>query len=113
MLGSLSGWDIRILASDIDTEMLSRAEAGIYSLESLADIPERMRRADFLRGYGDREGLVQVHPELRRIIEFRRINLNGDAWPPHRHFDVIFCRNVIIYFDRPVRSGSSSGLPNA
>lgn len=99
-LGPAHGWDIRILASDIDTEMLGRAEAGIYECEALCGVPERIQRAHFLRGYGNRAGLVQVQPEVRRMVQFRRINLIEADWPPQGHFDVVFCRNVIIYFDR-------------
>jgi chemotaxis protein methyltransferase CheR len=101
--GGLAGWDVRILASDIDTEMLARAEAGIYSLESLEGIPGHRLRAHFLRGYGGYEGMAQVRPELRRLLNFRRINLIEPAWPVEERFDVVFCRNAIIYFDRPTQ----------
>jgi chemotaxis protein methyltransferase CheR len=102
-LGSLDGWDVRILASDIDTEMLEHAQCGRYATESLEGISIEQRRAHFLRGYGQYEGLAQVRPELRKMIEFRRINFSHREWDVPSRFDAIFCRNVIIYFDRPLQ----------
>ncbi len=94
------GWDIRILASDIDTDILHRAERGVYTMERLAGMPEPFRRKYFLRGKGKWEGSVRVRPELQELVTFRRINFMDPTWPIHTRFDVIFCRNVIIYFDR-------------
>jgi len=102
-LGVQHGWDVRILASDIDTEMLGRAEAGTYQLELLEEVPQELRRAHFLGGYGSFDGLAQVRPELRHMIEFRRINFNDPDWCVYARFDAIFCRNVIIYFDRELQ----------
>lgn len=99
-LGAHSGWDLKILASDIDTEVLERAESGVYALEDLREIPENIRQRSFLRGTGEYAGLAQVRPELRRMVTFRRINFVEPAWPVETRFDGIFCRNVIIYFDR-------------
>lgn len=96
-------WDVRILASDIDTEVLEQAQAGVYVCEALADVPEYRQRLHFLKGYGDCEGLVQVRPEVRRMVEFRRINLIAPDWPLPGPLDVIFCRNVLIYFDAPTQ----------
>ncbi len=92
--------DLRILATDIDTEMLAQAQAARYSLESLTDIPPERKRKSFLRGYGDFEGLAEVRPEIRRLVEFRRLNFRDANWGIQERFDAIFCRNVIIYFDR-------------
>jgi chemotaxis protein methyltransferase CheR len=101
MLGNNHGWDVRILASDIDSEMLEKASAGRYPMESLDEVPAELRRKYFLRGYGAFEGLAQVRPELRRMIGFRRINFIQPDWGISERFDTVFCRNVIIYFERP------------
>jgi chemotaxis protein methyltransferase CheR len=102
-LGSLLGWDLRILASDIDTEVLERAARGTYTLEQVSAIPPDARARHFLRGRGQHDGLVQARPELRAPIAFRRINFLDDPWPIRARFDVVFCRNVLIYFDRPTQ----------
>ena len=102
-LGGTRGWDLRILASDIDTEVLDRAAAGVYSLEQVAAVPRPLLARYFLRGVGERAGLVSVRPELRALVRFRRINFLEDPWPIRTRFDAIFCRNVLIYFDRPTQ----------
>ena len=95
--------NVRILATDINTEVLEHGRAGVYRVDQLRAVsPERQRRF-FLRGRGDREGYVKVRDELRERIAFRQLNLIADAWPMQRPFDVIFCRNVMIYFDKPTQ----------
>lgn len=98
--GLNSGWDIKILASDIDTQVLDTAERGIYQDHRIANLPEAVKRAHFLRGKAESSGLVRVRPELQRLVTFRRINFMESPWPIQTSFDIIFCRNVIIYFDR-------------
>ena len=93
-------WDVRILASDIDTDMLAAAEQGVYPAERVAGLPDSLRHRYFLRGRGPSEGLVRVRPEVRRLVTFRRINLRDEQWTIRTVFDAIFCRNVLIYFDR-------------
>ena len=97
-------WDLRILASDISTDVLKRAETGTYSREEVAAVPLRALRQYFLRGTGASEGLVRVRPEIRGLVAFRRINLLDDTWPIRATFDVVFCRNVLIYFDRSTQA---------
>lgn len=96
-------WDVRILASDINTDVLDHAAAGIYDLEDVRPVPRAVLRRHFLRGNGASTGLVRLHPALRDLVTFRRINLVEEAWPIRTRFDVIFCRNVLIYFDRPTQ----------
>jgi chemotaxis protein methyltransferase CheR len=99
-LDGAAGWDIRILASDIDTEVLGLAAEGIYALEQVAPVPPALLPRYFLRGTGAREGLVRVKPALTSLVTFRRINFVEEPWPIRVRFDAIFCRNVLIYFDR-------------
>lgn len=90
--------DIRILASDIDPDVIRRGRAGIYPTTILPDVPELYQKA-FLMPVGDgHENSVQVDPTLRELVTFRELNLLQD-WPMKGKFDVIFCRNVVIYFD--------------
>ena len=93
-----------IIATDIDTNVLSTAENGVYPIDRLNKMePERARRF-FLRGKGEQAGLVRVRPELRKMITFKQLNLLSDSWPVSGSFDVIFCRNVMIYFDKPTQA---------
>jgi chemotaxis protein methyltransferase CheR len=97
------GWSVRILASDIDTDVLKRAAAGIYSIDAAGAIPPAALKRHFLRGTGTGRGLMRVRPALQSLVTFRRINLLEAPWPVGASFDVIFCRNVLIYFDRPTQ----------
>jgi chemotaxis protein methyltransferase CheR len=99
-----SGWEIEILGSDISTRVLDRAEAGMWPLERAAEIPERHLKRYMLRGTRSQEGKMKAGPELRSVVRFERINLNADSYPVTRRFDVIFCRNVLIYFDAPSKA---------
>jgi chemotaxis protein methyltransferase CheR len=96
-LGAGSGWDVRILASDVDTDALARAEAGVYTEDQTAAVPAVLRERYFERAPG---GGVRVRPALKELIAFRRINFQDDHWPIRTRFDAVFCRNVLIYFDR-------------
>jgi chemotaxis protein methyltransferase CheR len=95
-----AGWDVKILASDIDTDVLDRAAAGVYPLEQTAPVPPDILARHFLRGTGHHAGTVRVRPALRDLVAFRRINFLDDPWPIRTRFDVVFCRNALIYFDR-------------
>jgi chemotaxis protein methyltransferase CheR len=93
----------KLVASDIDSRVLATAAQGVYRIENLKGLtPERVQRF-FLRGKGANAGLARVKPELTRAIEFISVNLIRDDWPFREPFDVVFCRNVMIYFDAPTQ----------
>jgi chemotaxis protein methyltransferase CheR len=98
-----AGWEIEILASDISTRVLDRAAAGVWPLERAAGIPDRHLKRYMLRGTRSQEGKMKAGPELRSVMRFERINLNADTYPVAGRFDLIFCRNVLIYFDGPCK----------
>ncbi|AUC41264.1 Chemotaxis protein methyltransferase CheR [Dickeya solani RNS 08.23.3.1.A] len=90
----------QITASDIDTQVLEKASAGIYRQEDLRSLsPQQMQRF-FLRGTGPHSGLVRVRPDLANMIHFQQVNLLAPEWSLPAPFDAIFCRNVMIYFDK-------------
>jgi len=94
---------VRILATDIDTEVLAVAREGVYSLDRLESMsPERVRRF-FLKGKDGTAGYARVRQELRDLVTFRSFNLLDSKYPMHGSFDAIFCRNVMIYFDKPTQ----------
>jgi chemotaxis protein methyltransferase CheR len=95
-----SGWDIRIVASDIDTSVLEKATAGIYSSQELEDIQPELHKRYFLRGTGAAAGQIKVKSEVSSRVDFLRINLMDSVWPLQETFDAIFFRNALIYFDR-------------
>lgn len=91
----------RIVATDIDTDALAKARIGVYPLKQVLEIGEERARRFFLRGSGDRVGLARARQELMSMIEFRQLNLHDAQWSISGPFDVIFCRNIMIYFDKP------------
>ncbi|MET3129836.1 chemotaxis protein methyltransferase CheR [Oxalobacteraceae bacterium GrIS 1.11] len=91
---------VSIIATDIDTNVLATGANGVYTLDRLDKMSAERSKRFFLRGKGDREGMVRVRPELRQLITFKQLNLLADGWPLSGQFDVIFCRNVMIYFDK-------------
>ncbi len=95
--------DIRILATDIDTDVLSRAASGVFSRTQAKQIPEALLHRFFLQGKGAHEGEVMAKPPLKSLVHFHWLNLQEDPWPMQEKFDVIFCRNVLIYFDKPTQ----------
>jgi chemotaxis protein methyltransferase CheR len=94
-----SNWDVKILATDLDSSVLAKGIQGIYEEERVSGIsPLRLRRW-FRKGTGNQVGRVQIVPELQALITFKHLNLMH-GWPMHGPFDIIFCRNVVIYFDK-------------
>jgi chemotaxis protein methyltransferase CheR len=101
-LDGLRGWDAKVLATDISTNVLDKAQQGIYDAASLGKMDRTLRTRYFGRAPGSGDDTVQVKPEVRRLIRFGRLNLMGD-WPMKGPFDAIFCRNVMIYFEKPTQ----------
>jgi chemotaxis protein methyltransferase CheR len=91
---------VSIVASDLDTNVLATAQKGVYPLERVEKLSPEQLRKYFLRGSGSQEGYVAVRPELKGMIEFRRINLLDQNYSVKGPLDIIFCRNVMIYFDK-------------
>jgi chemotaxis protein methyltransferase CheR len=100
MLRSGSRFQFRILGTDISTQVLRQAEAGIYTREMIAPVPPELAKRYFLSSRDPSRAEVRVIPELRRLTHFMRMNLMDQAYPVDRDVDVIFCRNVLIYFDK-------------
>ena len=94
---------ITIIATDIDTNVLETAANGVYPLERIDKMAQDRVKRFFQRGKGERSGLVRVRPELRQLVTFKPLNLLGGSWPVSGPFDVVFCRNVMIYFDKPTQ----------
>lgn len=93
----------QVIATDIDTNVLATGERGVYTADRLDKMsPERAKRF-FLKGKGEQEGMVRVRSELRDLVTFKRLNLLSENWPISGAFDAIFCRNVMIYFDKPTQ----------
>ena len=91
---------VQIIATDIDTNVLNTGANGVYGIDRLDKMSAERAKRFFLRGKGDQEGMVRVRPELRQLVTFKQLNLLADKWPLTGQFDVIFCRNVMIYFDK-------------
>jgi chemotaxis protein methyltransferase CheR len=97
------GFHFRVLATDISTSVLAKAKLGVYSLDTIRPVPPELQRRYFLRSRDPDARVVRVVPELRQLVEFRRLNFMDRDFGVAEKADVIFCRNVIIYFDRPTQ----------
>jgi chemotaxis protein methyltransferase CheR len=93
----------KLVCSDIDTKVLATAQRGVYGADARGLSPERLKR-HFMRGTGTNAGQIRIKPELARFIEFRSFNLMSPSWAALGDpFDLVFCRNVMIYFDNPTQ----------
>lgn len=93
-----------VLATDIDTSVLNRARTGVYPNERVAKMESERLRRFFLKGRGANEGHVRVRPEIAEMVRFETLNLLSPSWGITEKFDVIFCRNIMIYFDKPTQA---------
>lgn len=99
----LGGLGISILATDLSTKVLNTARQGIYPEEMISPVPMALRRLYLRRGKDNSRGLVRIAPELRRLVQFSRLNLMEIPYPAASNMDIIFCRNILIYFDKPTQ----------
>lgn len=98
-LSHIRTWDVKILATDIDSNVVARAQAGVYDQERVNGISSERQKRWFKKGRNANAGKVKVTSELQNIITFKQLNLMHD-WPMKGKFDIIFCRNVVIYFNK-------------
>ncbi len=98
-----TGWQIEILATDLSTRVLEQAREASWPVEHAADVPPAYLKRFMLRGTGASEGVMKAAPEIRQLVHFTRLNLNSSAYPFRRSFHLIFCRNVLIYFNVQTR----------
>jgi chemotaxis protein methyltransferase CheR len=99
MKDSLGQWDAKILATDIDSNVLASGKSGVYDDRRIEEIPKKIKEKYFHKGVGNNQNKVKVDKALSKLITFKQLNLLHD-WPMKGPFDIIFCRNVIIYFDK-------------
>jgi chemotaxis protein methyltransferase CheR len=105
LVESFASWTppAEVVATDLDTTVLAKADRGVYGVERFDKMhPDRVRRF-FLKGTGAQEGHLKVRHELRALVRFERLNLLDPDWQVNGPFDAIFCRNVLIYFDKPTQ----------
>ena len=93
----------KLTASDIDSRVLATAAQGVYRMDNVKGLSTEQLQRFFLRGKASNAGMVRAKPELGRAIDFISVNLIRDDWPFREPFDVVFCRNVMIYFDAPTQ----------
>lgn len=93
----------KLTASDIDSKVLATATQGVYRLENLKNVNDGQLQRYFLKGKAGNSGMVRVKPELQKMVDFIIVNLVRDDWPFREPFDMVFCRNVMIYFDAPTQ----------
>jgi chemotaxis protein methyltransferase CheR len=94
-----SGWEIEVVATDLSTRVLDRAQAAVWPIEKAKEIPDSYLKAFMLRGSGPEEGRMKAGPLVRSRVRFQRLNLNAEPFTFAGRFDLVFCRNVLIYFD--------------
>jgi chemotaxis protein methyltransferase CheR len=110
LLWHLSGWQIEIIASDLSTQALEHATTGHYAIERAVKVPEAYRKRFMLKGVRSQAGKVAVAPELRSVVRFERLNLADDSYPHRGAYDLLFCRNVMIYFRSESRAQTVTRL---
>ncbi len=105
-------WDVRILATDIDSNVIQTAKKGIYNIDRITGIDRALLKKWFLKGKGTSAGNARVNSSLKSMVIFKQLNLMQD-WPIKGMLDIIFCRNVVIYFDKPTQAKLFDRYANA
>ena len=101
-ISDIQSWDIKILATDLDTNVLEHCRRGVYDIDRIVGLSQSRKANWFLKGKGDHSGSVKIDPRLQSLITFKQLNLM-QGWPMKGPFDFMFCRNVVIYFDKPTQ----------
>ena len=94
---------VNIIATDIDSQVLKTAQTAIYPIKNVESVDPGRRKRFFYKGAGANEGKAKVIPELTKLIEYKKLNLLDHKWDIPNNLDIIFCRNVMIYFDKPTQ----------
>jgi chemotaxis protein methyltransferase CheR len=100
---NIAQWDIKILATDIDSNVLKTGKSGVYDLSRVENLDKSLLKRHFKKGTDTYSGKVRVNSNLRELVKFKQLNLL-ERWPVNEKMDFIFCRNVVIYFDKPTKS---------
>ena len=93
-----AGWNVEVLGTDLSTKVLAQANTGIWPVERISEVPADYQKKFLLKGFGPEKGKIKATGELRRVVRFQRLNLTQDPYEVGGPFDLIFCRNVLIYF---------------
>ena len=99
----IASWNVEIFASDLDSNVIAHGQKGVYDANRVDGLDVRILKQFFKKGTGANDGYVRVNPGLQKMIKFRQLNLLHD-WPVREIMDCIFCRNVVIYFDKPTKN---------
>ncbi|MGH8777774.1 CheR family methyltransferase [Paraburkholderia sp.] len=103
-LGEQGARQATVFATDVDTQVLAKADAAVYQFEQVKHLSQERLKRFFLKGTGPQAGMVKVRPEVRAMVRFERLNLTDHDYGLRTPFDAIFCRNVMIYFDKPTQA---------
>lgn len=109
---NIKSWNIKIYATDIDSKVVQHARNGVYELDKVSGLPGAYMERFFMKGVGQNKGFARVKKEVSDLIEFSQLNLMN-TWPFDSQLDIIFCRNVVIYFDQETQTRLFSRFSDA
>ncbi len=102
-ISNINSWDVKILATDLDSEVLSQAASGVYEVDRLNGLQKPILERYFMKGVGKNSGYAKVKDEVKSLVDFKQLNLMN-TWPFNEPLDIVFCRNVVIYFDQATQT---------